>query len=90
MKLMYYNVYFQVDEAGIESKDIELVMTQANVSRSKAVKALKNNNNDIVNAIMVSGIYPKNSPICVTGISFEVILCFHNKLIYVVIMGSQA
>lgn len=42
----------EVDEAGIESKDIELVMSQANVSRSKAVKALKNNSNDIVNAIM--------------------------------------
>ena len=34
-------------------KDIELVMSQANVSRAKAVRALKNNNNDIVNAIMV-------------------------------------
>ncbi|XP_076354790.1 nascent polypeptide-associated complex subunit alpha-like [Tachypleus tridentatus] len=42
----------EVDEAGVESKDIELVMSQANVSRTKAVKALKNNNNDIVNAIM--------------------------------------
>lgn len=31
---------------------IELVMSQANVSRSKAVKALRNNSNDIVNAIM--------------------------------------
>ena len=29
-------------------------MSQANVSRVKAVKALKNNSNDIVNAIMVS------------------------------------
>lgn len=28
-------------------------MSQANVSRAKAVRALKNNNNDIVNAIMV-------------------------------------
>jgi len=42
----------EVDEAGIESKDIELVMSQAGVSRGKAVKALKNNQNDIVNAIM--------------------------------------
>ncbi|XP_028397156.1 nascent polypeptide-associated complex subunit alpha-like [Dendronephthya gigantea] len=42
----------EVDESGVESKDIELVMQQANVSRSKAVKALKNNANDIVNAIM--------------------------------------
>ena len=42
-----------VDETGVESKDIELVMQQANVSRVKAVKALKKNDNDIVNAIMV-------------------------------------
>ncbi len=42
----------EVDESGVESKDIELVVVQANVTRSKAVKALKNNNNDIVNAIM--------------------------------------
>merc|ERR1711973_564467 len=41
-----------VDAEGVEDKDIELVMSQANVSRSKAVKALKNNANDIVNAIM--------------------------------------
>lgn len=45
---------FQVDDSGVEAKDIELVMSQANVSRNKAVKALKNNSNDIVNAIMVS------------------------------------
>ena len=37
-----------VDAKGVEDK----VMSQANVSRSKAVKALKNNANDIVNAIM--------------------------------------
>lgn len=42
----------EIDDSEVESKDIELVMSQANVSRSKAVKALKNNNNDIVNAIM--------------------------------------
>ncbi|KAL5509743.1 hypothetical protein EMCRGX_G005162, partial [Ephydatia muelleri] len=40
------------DTTGVEAKDIELVMQQANVSKAKAVKALKNNNNDIVNAIM--------------------------------------
>merc|ERR1712128_104176 len=33
------------DEDGVEDKDIDLVMSQANVSRSKAVKALKNNAN---------------------------------------------
>jgi nascent polypeptide-associated complex subunit alpha len=42
-----------VDATGVEEKDIELVMSQANVSRSKAVRALKDNANDIVNAIMV-------------------------------------
>ncbi|KAK3730561.1 hypothetical protein RRG08_006410 [Elysia crispata] len=42
----------EIDETGVEHKDIELVMNQANVSKAKAVKALKSNNNDIVNAIM--------------------------------------
>merc|ERR1712228_687976 len=41
-----------IDTAGLEDKDIELVIQQANVTRRKAVKALKENNNDIVNAIM--------------------------------------
>lgn len=41
-----------IDEGGVEAKDIELVMSQAGVARSKAVRALKNNQNDIVNAIM--------------------------------------
>lgn len=36
----------------MEEKDIELVMSQANVSRNKAIRALKNASNDIVNAIM--------------------------------------
>uniref|UniRef100_A0A4W5RIU2 NAC-A/B domain-containing protein n=1 Tax=Hucho hucho TaxID=62062 RepID=A0A4W5RIU2_9TELE len=42
----------EVDEGGLEQRDIELVMAQANVSRSKAVRALRHNTNDIVNAIM--------------------------------------
>ncbi|KAK0423733.1 hypothetical protein QR680_008302 [Steinernema hermaphroditum] len=42
----------EVDATGVEEKDIELVMSQAGVSRSKAIKALKSSNNDIVNAIM--------------------------------------
>uniref|UniRef100_A0A2P2K4U3 Nascent polypeptide-associated complex subunit alpha-like protein n=2 Tax=Rhizophora mucronata TaxID=61149 RepID=A0A2P2K4U3_RHIMU len=41
-----------VDETGVEPKDIELVMTQAGVSRARAVKALKAANGDIVSAIM--------------------------------------
>ncbi|XP_042281236.1 uncharacterized protein nacad [Thunnus maccoyii] len=42
----------EMDEGGLEQRDIELVMAQANVSRAKAVRALKHNKNDIVNAIM--------------------------------------
>lgn len=42
----------EIDDSGVEEKDVELVMSQANVSRGKAIKALKNNRNDIVNAIM--------------------------------------
>jgi nascent polypeptide-associated complex subunit alpha len=41
-----------VDETGVEAKDIDLVMAQANCSRAAAVKALKAHQNDIVNAIM--------------------------------------
>lgn len=46
----------EVDETGLEPKDIELVMAQANVSRKKAVKALRENDNDIVNSIMALSI----------------------------------
>ncbi|XP_033254279.1 nascent polypeptide-associated complex subunit alpha-like [Drosophila miranda] len=42
----------EVDDTGVDEKDIELVITQANPTRAKAIKALKNNSNDIVNAIM--------------------------------------
>jgi nascent polypeptide-associated complex subunit alpha len=35
----------EVDETGLEAKDIELVMAQASVSKKKAVKALKENDN---------------------------------------------
>jgi nascent polypeptide-associated complex subunit alpha len=42
------------DATGIEEKDIEIVVTQANVSRNKAIRALKNSNNDIIAAIMVT------------------------------------
>jgi len=42
----------EVDAGGVEEKDIDLVMQQANVSRNKAINALKSNANDIVNAIM--------------------------------------
>lgn len=40
------------DESGLDAKDISLVVTQAGCSRSKAVQALKDNDGDLVNAIM--------------------------------------
>ena len=42
----------EVDESGVEPKDVELVMSHTGASRSKAVKALKTNDGDIVNAIL--------------------------------------
>ena len=41
-----------VDESGVVSRDIDLVIQQAGCSRSRAVKALRDNDGDIVNAIM--------------------------------------
>ncbi|KZV45259.1 nascent polypeptide-associated complex subunit alpha-like protein 2 [Dorcoceras hygrometricum] len=41
-----------VDETGVEPRDVDLVMTQAGVSKAKAVKALKTHCGDIVSAIM--------------------------------------
>ena len=41
-----------LDEIGVNAKDVELVMQQALVDRPRAVGALKNNANDVVNAIM--------------------------------------
>ncbi|XP_047060011.1 nascent polypeptide-associated complex subunit alpha-like protein 1 [Lolium rigidum] len=40
------------DETSVDKKDIDLVMTQASVPRSEAVKALKAADGDIVSAIM--------------------------------------
>lgn len=51
-KIDYQEDDKDVDETGVDAKDIDLVMQQANVSRNLAIKALKNNKNDIVNAIM--------------------------------------
>ncbi|KAH3679039.1 hypothetical protein WICMUC_001234 [Wickerhamomyces mucosus] len=42
----------EVDETGVSAEDVALIIEQTNVSRSKAVKALKKHDNDIVNAIM--------------------------------------
>ena len=37
---------------GLNESDIKIVMDQANVSRAKAIKALKEHDNDVVNTIM--------------------------------------
>lgn len=42
----------EIDETGLEQKDIELVMSQVQCTRAKAVQALKTNKGDIVEAIM--------------------------------------
>jgi nascent polypeptide-associated complex subunit alpha len=41
-----------IDETGIAPTDIDMVMSQAGCSRTAAIKALKENDNDLVNAIM--------------------------------------
>merc|ERR1712070_712502 len=40
------------DAGDLDENDIELVVKQAGVVRAKAIKALKQNDNDVVNAIM--------------------------------------
>lgn len=45
-----------IDETGVEPRDIDLVMTQAGVSKDKAVKALKTYSGDRVSAIMAHNI----------------------------------
>lgn len=42
----------EVDTDGLNESDIKIVMEQANVTRSKAIKSLKENDNDVVNTIM--------------------------------------
>ncbi len=41
-----------VSEEGVDMKDVDLVMDQAHCTKAQAIAALKNNNNDLVNAIM--------------------------------------
>lgn len=41
-----------LDESGLDQKDIQMVMDQCRVSRRRAVRALRDNDNDIVNTIM--------------------------------------
>ncbi|EPS61304.1 hypothetical protein M569_13494, partial [Genlisea aurea] len=42
----------EVDETGVEPKDVELVMTHAFVSKARAVKALRDADGDVVSAIL--------------------------------------
>ena len=42
----------QVDDSGLDQKDIDLIMSQVNCTRGKAVAALRGANGDIVEAIM--------------------------------------
>lgn len=42
----------EVDESGLDSKDIDIIVDQTQVSRAKAVKALRAHDGDMVNAIM--------------------------------------
>jgi len=44
----------EVDETGVDPKDIELVMAQVNCSRGKAVRVLKESGGDLINAIMAA------------------------------------
>jgi nascent polypeptide-associated complex subunit alpha len=41
-----------IDETGVDPKEIELVMAQVNCSRAKAVRVLKENGGDLINASM--------------------------------------
>ena len=42
----------QIDDSGLDQKDIDLIMSQVNCTRGKAVAALRAANGDIVEAIM--------------------------------------
>ncbi len=43
-----------IDETGLDTKDIELIIQQTSCSRRKAVKALKESDGDLINAIMAA------------------------------------
>ena len=56
-----------VDETGVDPKDIELVMTQVNCSRAKAVRVLKETGGDLINASV-------SVFICVCGLTSDFLL----------------
>jgi nascent polypeptide-associated complex subunit alpha len=51
----------EVNESGLASRDIELVMCQSSVSRRVAIRALEDHDKDIVNAIMSLTLYGQRS-----------------------------
>lgn len=61
----------EADYFDVEPKNIELIMSHAVVSRSKAIKALKANNNDIVNAIIDLRSPPQSPPLLRTNPNVE-------------------
>ncbi|KDQ16374.1 hypothetical protein BOTBODRAFT_31061 [Botryobasidium botryosum FD-172 SS1] len=44
----------EIDETGVDPKDIDLIMAQVGCSRAKAVKVLKESEGDLINAIMAA------------------------------------
>ena len=71
-----------VDETGLKAKDIELVLNQApNVSRGRAVKALRESNGDVITAIMVSNLY------LIYYLFFRILLVKIKSLCYKFIIG---
>ena len=45
----------EVDETGVNPDDISFVMEQTQCTRAQAVKALRENDNDMINAVMSLG-----------------------------------
>ena len=52
-----------IDESGVDPKDIELVMAQVNCSRAKAVRVLKENSGDLINASVSISIHICGTPL---------------------------
>lgn len=52
MARLTFRVKKQLCEVDVDEDDIQLVMSQSNCSRSRVIAAIRNNDNDIVNAIM--------------------------------------
>ncbi|KAK1330051.1 hypothetical protein QTO34_010236 [Cnephaeus nilssonii] len=75
----------EADETGVDVKDRELVVSQAKVSRAKAVRALKSNSDDTANAIVELPLEPsrKEDPsLCVSKELLQLgvnVYCFYHE-----------